>query len=647
MKTTSAMNQPEIKSYFQTLLASNFNKVHPESFRDSSNALLNPKDKTHLPDHLTSEEPTSEIELKTIKNHRNSANFQEKSNRNSFQFQDKNNHLEENYQADSEQANPDTNNINFTNIAKKIGDFSKMTIASREQDFHDEYMNGLNTAYRLLNFSGSKSPYLNAMKQMIFFNIQMIIFFMTFLSIVTLVLITDYRLGVLDSSFKEFLIYSEWAICSFFCFEIVLSVLGCEGGLFKKIAHIFVFNNVCNILSVLEIITTTIYSEDLTHLNHFFTIIFVLRSFKLIKLRMIIQYTLKQLKKAIINEKTQDSYDSQSELKYFVYNSALDITVAIFIEATAFMAIDESLNYKAFSVGEKGKFDYITASYYSIVSLTSIGYGDIYPMGWQCRMYTICVLFFNISVLSNFLTAMTDKIYQISPYIRNFYYKDHIVIIGELPLTFMKYFIKELHLCDKVTKNIYSQDKSTKRELSKIILVGDEKPTKEMEKWLEDFSNDFIEIHYLKSNVMGSNWHKQTNLSFARQIFAFSMNFNEDQAQSFESDKQMAYNMQKVVNSYQKLEITLVLSTEFSSQIKNDSLFSRVTVISAQILNEYLMANSLENRGMNTFLTHLATLREKSVPAGSELKNLEEYSINMGQELYPISKNPLFFFFLS
>ena len=129
--------------------------------------------------------------------------------------------------------------------------------------------------------------------------------------------------------------------------------------------------------------------------------------------------------KKLITTKTEniltDSWNSQSELKYFVYNSAVDIIIAIFIEASAFMAIDEALGYAAFSVYNNAvgnKFTYIAACYYSIVSLTTIGYGDIYPITWESRMFAIVIIFFNISVLSNFLSNFTDKIYQISPFIR-------------------------------------------------------------------------------------------------------------------------------------------------------------------------------------------------------------------------------------
>ena len=624
MKNTM-LNQPEIKNYFQTLLAST--KIHPESFRrESKNNVFTTPDKNL--DVMNINDPFMKNNETILSN----SDLRQPSFRGSPQEKFNN--------QDLPTSSLDPKNNNFGNVAKKLGDFTTNAMNNQEKNYQNEYLQGLSTAYRLLDMQGSNHPLLRVFKQLIFLNIQLSIFLMNLLSIVNLIILTDIRLGVLDyETYGEPMKMAEWALLGFFTFEIALCILSGKGGLFKRFSQILSFNNISNILLMSEIISTTMYSEGFIRKNGFFIMVFVLRSFKLIKLRMIIQYTLKQLKKLILNDTNQsESFSSQNELKYFVYNSAIDIIIAIFIEATGFLAVDEALEYRGYGQQIKGKFDYIGASYYSIVSLTTIGYGDIYPMLWSSRLYTICILFFNISVLSSFLSKMTEKIYQISPYIRNFYFNNHIIIIGELPLTFLKYFIKELHLCDVLTSDIYNKDNINKRILSKIILVGRENPTKDLEKWLEDFSTDYIEIRYLKSNFLETIWMKQTNLQSARHLFAFSMNLNENQAQALESDKQMAFNVQKVLLNYENVETTLVLSSEFSNQIKKDSLWANATVISAEILNEYLMANSLENQGLNTWLTHLATLREKSIPTGSELNNLEEYAINMSQELYPISK---------
>lgn len=614
---------PQVKAYYQSLLTpgKDLNTVYPSSPR------------SEVKPYLTETRPLETLQI-------NDGGYADGQIRKSFEISTN---------KPPSQAVLESKPMNFSEMAKKIGQFSKNAMANREKDFEEEYLQGLDTAYKLLDCGKSKNRLLRGINNIIFFNIQISIFIFNLMSLMDAVWLTDYRLGIPDFVDPFYLERLEWAVGSFFFAEVILNILGCEGGCLVKIIQILNFKNISNMLLIGEIITTTVYSENFVRVNTFFILVFVLRAFKLIKLRIIIQQMWKKFKK-LITTKTEniltDSWNSQSELKYFVYNSAVDIIIAIFIEASAFMAIDEALGYAAFSVYNNAvgnKFTYIAACYYSIVSLTTIGYGDIYPITWESRMFAIVIIFFNISVLSNFLSNFTDKIYQISPFIRNFNFKNHIVIIGELPTTFLRYFIKELHLCDSVINSNLRTQSTLVPQLSKMILVGKDMPSKELQMWLEDFTENYVEIRYLKSNIFDNSWFKQTNLVAARHIFAFSMNLGESQEQARETDKAMVYNMQKVVTSYPNLEITLVLSSDMKDQANDKSLNSNINIISTQILNECFMANSLENQGLNTFLTHLVTLREKVMPTGTDMNRLEEYSLNMSQELYPIR---FFFFFV-
>lgn len=184
---------------------------------------------------------------------------------------------------------------------------------------------------------------------------------------------------------------------------------------------------------------------------------------------MIFKHTWKQLKKIVINERNDIDYESQNELIYFIYGLAIDIAIGIFIQATVFMAINEIFDYNAFYIGDKDKvdksnFDYVSSSYYAIVSLTTIGYGDIYPLRWESRLFTIFILLINMSLLSNFFSQINEKIHEISPYIRNFSYINHIVIIGNLPFAFLKYFVKEVYFADELNSKVYDDSKKKNRQ---------------------------------------------------------------------------------------------------------------------------------------------------------------------------------------
>ena len=89
----------------------------------------------------------------------------------------------------------------------------------------------------------------------------------------------------------------------------------------------------------------------------------------------------------------------------------------------------------------------------------------------------------------------------------------------------------------------------------------------------------------------------------------------------------------------------MILSTSYEENINKDSLWKNVVTVPFRLMNDYIMANSIENQGFNTWLVHLLTLREKNIPDFKKDKNfnrLKEYAEDMTQEIYPISKKLIF-----
>lgn len=73
---------------------------------------------------------------------------------------------------------------------------------------------------------------------------------------------------------------------------------------------------------------------------------------------------------------------------------------------------------------------YTTAIYYTIVTMSTIGYGDIYPVLWYTRMAQTVALIVNVTVMSNFLGKIIEFVFILSPYDTEYNFKDHIVITG-------------------------------------------------------------------------------------------------------------------------------------------------------------------------------------------------------------------------
>ena len=90
----------------------------------------------------------------------------------------------------------------------------------------------------------------------------------------------------------------------------------------------------------------------------------------------------------------------------------IDLLNGIFIEATIILAVNNYKHYDGYyPFDSRGDLEYITASYFIIVSFSTIGYGDIYPKDWFSRLIQIILLINNITVMSSFLGKFTDLLY--------------------------------------------------------------------------------------------------------------------------------------------------------------------------------------------------------------------------------------------
>ena len=74
---------------------------------------------------------------------------------------------------------------------------------------------------------------------------------------------------------------------------------------------------------------------------------------------------------------------------------------------------------------------------------------------------------------------------------------------------------------------------------------------------------------------------------------------------------------------FPNLRIMLVLLSKFKDQLKKDSLYEGLEVISPFQLNNYVMAASLENPGFGTVLQHLLTMKAKNI--SEDLLNVTQH----------------------
>ena len=262
-----------------------------------------------------------------------------------------------------------------------------------------------------------------------------------------------------------------------------------------------------------------------------------LRSIKIKKMRSLFYTCVKTIKKYIYRENSEKlEQQNGSEIKVLVANSLIDLIMWIFIEATFILALNEILEYRAFNpFDSKEDLDYLTAMYYVIVSLTSIGYGDISPKTTETRLFITLTLLANIVILSDFLGKFTDMLINLSPYIKKYKLKKHVIIFGDLPFTFLEILLEEIVECDKIhnteriekkmqkkiKKNKKIKKKKKNKHLIKILIVGPEDPSAEMKNLMNkiNFLYEDNLVMYLKSNIMDQKWYELSSFKKDKQLF--------------------------------------------------------------------------------------------------------------------------------
>ena len=118
--------------------------------------------------------------------------------------------------------------------------------------------------------------------------------------------------------------------------------------------------------------------------------------------------------------------------------------------------------------------NYLSAIYYTIVTFSTIGYGDIYPIVWKTRLTAAVAFLINITVMSNFLGKFIEFLFQLSPYDRDYDFGDHVVIIGKITDEVLKDFIDELVENDKVQNKLLFHNEF--KTGIKVIIVREDEP---------------------------------------------------------------------------------------------------------------------------------------------------------------------------
>jgi voltage-gated potassium channel len=117
-----------------------------------------------------------------------------------------------------------------------------------------------------------------------------------------------------------------------------------------------------------------------------------------------------------------------------------------------------------------------TALYYAVVTMSTVGYGDIVPVTPHARLFTVSIIILGITVFATSLTAIvapliSGSLQRIVSEEKHMNRKDHFIIIGNTSLAYNTY--RELQKRQKPVTLIFAQPPAPGDFEGADIVVGD------------------------------------------------------------------------------------------------------------------------------------------------------------------------------
>ena len=240
---------------------------------------------------------------------------------------------------------------------------------------------------------------------------------------------------------------------------------------------------------------------------HFLGVLKSWRIFRFFDLIYKLKFNQEKFNLSINQDRIYESLQKENNIKVEIYKVITHLICLIYTSTNFIVEIQEIYDGKVFILpnGQTGKLNYPQTMYFIIVTLTTLGYGDITPANSIFRIFITILLISYIGIISRDLTILSDSLKIFSPYDKNYYHlKNHIVILGY----FNPLLIKNMVLNFYAEVSQFVEDRSE----IKFLIVSNEDPSSEMLSILGDFTLMGY-IKYLKSNlfeVKSNSWMKKS-----------------------------------------------------------------------------------------------------------------------------------------
>lgn len=350
----------------------------------------------------------------------------------------------------------------------------------------------------------------------------------------------------------------------------------------RRLEFLVSFSSIIDYLTIIPVYLE-VFGNSLGVKISFFRVLRVLRSVRILRLFKALD---------VISEEDDDS----NKLKYTVDTSGISKQIIItsitllsflFISAGVVNSINDLVD-GAYYYPTGTEFDFLAAFYYMIVTSSTLGYGDIYPLVTISRMATVIIICFIIFIITNQLSKISQLMQNYSKYDTQYYFKNHIVIVGNYRPKTLAHFLAQFYHADHGDVKTES------------IIVGTEYPNSEIFGILTDPRYEG-RIYYLEGNMSHSSTWRNANIELAESVFILTDQLNLN----LKSQDTYAVLLGKMLQAQCpliKTYLQLIRPIEYSMNSENSTWN---TIVSLQTIKMSLLGTSVHNKGFSTLMNGL------------------------------------------